>query len=110
MTVTKKARKEFLKSKLSENSAWAQAALLKVFEFQTAEEQKIEHTKVINGIGFSGFDGEFLTSLAKQYKRRGSLSARQVEILKAKMPRYWKQVLMVSDIEKLDSLILRCQS
>ena len=40
--ITKAEIREFVKTKLSKDPRWAQRALLKVFEFQTQEEQNVE--------------------------------------------------------------------
>ena len=103
--VTKGQMKEFVKTKLSTDSKWAQNALLKIFEFQTAEEQEWETTCKYNGVGFTGVDGEILTSFAKQYKRRKFLSHKQMNILYKKMPKYWRQIISISNEQKLLKLI-----
>ena len=51
--VTKVQIKEFVKEKLATDRIWAQQALLKIFEFQTLEEQKCKTTIMHNGVGFS---------------------------------------------------------
>lgn len=53
-------------------------ALVRLLDRQTHEEQIIEHTTVNNGIGFTGFDGEIGTSMAKFYKARNFLTAKQL--------------------------------
>lgn len=106
MRITQVKRKEFIRTKLTTSKEWAIAALLKIYDFQTEEEQNAEATVEHNGVGFSGFDAEILSSFASQYLNRGSLSPRQMEILHKKMPRYWGQILKISDTEKLDKMIL----
>ena len=104
--ITQDQKKEFIKNKLATDARWAKHALLKIFEFQTEEEQQIEATCVHNNVGFTGADGEFLTSLAKQLERKGFLSPKQMIHVYKKMPKYWKQVMKISDQEKLIDLIL----
>lgn len=104
--VTKKAKEQFLKEKLKSDDAWAKRALIRIFEFQTTDEKVAEHTKDHNGVGFTGFDGELLTSFAKQLNRRGYLSERQMDVLRGKMPKYWRQLVAISDQQKLDSMVL----
>ena len=99
--ITQEQKKNFLKNKLGNDPRWAKHALLKIFEFQTAEEQDSEHTYFHNGVGFTGADGEILTSFAKQLQRKGFLSPKQMALVFKKMPKYWKQVLTISDEEKL---------
>jgi hypothetical protein len=57
-------------------------------------------------VGFTGADGEFLTSLAKQLQKKGYLSPKQMTFVFKKMPKYWKQILNISDEEKLIDLML----
>lgn len=105
--ITKKSRKEFLKNKLGTNRTWAINAMLKIYEYQTSEEQNIESTTEHNGVGFTGFDGEILSSFVGQWQRRKSLSEKQLIIVFKKMPKYWNQILNISDLDKLDSLIVK---
>jgi hypothetical protein len=103
--VTKVQIKEFVKGKLSTDKVWAQHALLKIFEFQTLEEQKCKTTMDYNGVGFTGTDGRILSSLATQLQRKRYLSDKQMDLVFKKMPKYWIQVVKISDKEKLNSLI-----
>lgn len=103
--ITKTQIQQYLKTKLGSDPRWAKHALLKIFEFQTAEEKSAEHTRENNGIGFTGVDGEILTSFAKQLERKGYLSPKQMNLLFKKIPKYWKQILSISDEDKLMSLI-----
>ena len=90
---TKKARIQFVREKLATNEAWALRGLVRIFENQTEDEQAHETVSHNNGIGFTGIDGEFLSSLAKQYQKRGSLSPKQLVHVYKKMPKYSKQLV-----------------
>ena len=103
--ITQEQKKTFIKNKLATDPRWAKHGLSKIFEFQTAEEQEMESTHIHNGVGFTGADGEILASFAKQLQRKGYLSPRQMELLYKKMPKYWKQIIAISDEEKLLKLI-----
>lgn len=103
--VSKVQIKEFVKRKLSTDPVWARRALLKIFEFQTIEEQKSKDTMFNNGVGFTGTDGRILSSLATQLLRKRYLSEKQMTLLLKKMPKYWIQVVKMSDKEMLNSLI-----
>ena len=85
-------RIEIMRENLSTNASWALRGLIRIFELQTAEEQNSDITVEHNGVGFSGVDAEILSSLAKQYQRRGSLSSKQMDLLFKKMPKYAKQL------------------
>ncbi|UCG54228.1 MAG: hypothetical protein JSV32_06455 [Dehalococcoidia bacterium] len=101
MKITKKLVKEYLRDKLSTNDAWALRCLEVIYDHQTPGEQVAETTNCDNGIGFTGADAEILTSFAKQYAKYKKLSPKQMEILKKKTKKYWKQVLELTDQKKL---------
>ena len=103
--VTKGAIAEFVRNKLSTNEQWAKAALLKIYDFQTAEEQSVGDTCIYNGVGFTGADGEILSSLSSQFKTKGWLSPKQMVIVMKKMKKYTRQIIMISDMNKLVSMV-----
>lgn len=105
--ITKKSKQAFIKDKLATNPTWALRGLCLVYSFQTASEQECEATTESNGEGFTGFDGEFLSSLARQYKLRKSLSNKQMQAVFKAMPKYWNQILGASDQDKLEILMRR---
>ncbi len=80
------------KVKLATDPVWAVRGLLAVYKYQTEAEKETGSVSVLNGVGFAGVDGEFLSSLAKQYQQRGSLSAKQMTFLYKKMPKYATQL------------------
>lgn len=107
MNATKKDTLLFVKQQLASNKVWALKALVRIYqENQTADEQAAKVTSHDNGIGFSGCDAEFLSSLAEQYLRRGNLSDKQMSFVHKKMPKYARQVIAMSDAAKLDSMVV----
>lgn len=72
-------------------TAWK--ALARIYENQTDDEKSSEFTKYDNGVGFSGADSEFLSSLAKQLIQWGSLSDKQTAVLYRLMPKYARQLV-----------------
>ena len=93
--ITGKTKKEYLanlKKVLSENKAYALHALVFVYNKQTADEQESMATKIDNGVGFSGFDAEIMTSLASQYIAKNYLSAKQMNLVYKKIPHYANQI------------------
>jgi hypothetical protein len=103
--ITKIQIRDFVKGKLGTDDRWAKQALLKIYQFQTEEEQESEYTKEDNGIGFTGVDGMILSSFAKQLERKKFLSPKQMKIVFRKMPKYWKQIIAISDDALLIKLI-----
>lgn len=107
MKITKTLQISFLRGKIASNPDWAKRALLKIYENQTATEQDNGHTIEDNGIGFSGSDSAFLSSLAEQLKTRGTLSDKQTASIQKLMPKYSKQILAITDEAILNSMILK---
>lgn len=81
-----------LKERLRSNAEWALRALIRIYEYQTADEQLCGHTREHNHVGFSGVDGELLSSFAEQYQKKGYLSKKQMALVFKKMPKYAKQL------------------
>ena len=100
-TMTKKELIAALKERLATDDRWALRALKLVYRNQTADEQAKQQTIEHNGIGFSGPDAEILSSFAQQYQRRGTLSPRQMNLLRRKMPSYASQVARAADTTRL---------
>jgi hypothetical protein len=69
-TIKKKQIESFIRNKISTDDRWALRTLIIMYEHQTADEVRIEQTKMNNSIGFTGFDAKLMTSFAKQYLSR----------------------------------------
>lgn len=102
---TKKAIAEYVRHQLKTNEVWAKRALIKIYEFQTADEQRSGYTKHYNNVGFSGADSEFLSSLAVQLLQKGWLSPKQMMYLHKRIHKYTRQVIEISDAVKMQSLV-----
>ena len=92
---TDKDLKVLFTEKLKTNSQWQLKALVAIFNKQTADEQMVHETKHDNGVGFTGSDAKFLTSLAAQYQRKGFLSPKQTKCLSRSMPKYAGQLVKI---------------
>lgn len=88
--------KDAIQSLLECNDRAVCKALVAIYERQTEHEKCIGQTKEHNGVGFSAFDAEFLSSLAEQVKTRGTLSPRQLELARKKIKSYWRQLLEIA--------------
>ena len=107
--ITKGAVSDFVRNKLKTSEQWAKAALLKIYEFQTADEQNIGDTKDLNNVGFSGVDGNIMSSFAEQLTNKGWLSPKQMKILMKRIHHYTRQIISVSDDHKLINMIIKTQ-
>lgn len=88
MTYTKGELRDLIRS----DAGFAVAALLRLYEFQTADEQAVGGTIHQNGVGFNGGDSSILTSFAKIYKQVGWLTQGQIDFLKRSLPKYMGQL------------------
>lgn len=96
MQYSKKELVDGLKSQISINPKKAQNALLEIYKYQTESEQEQGYTQVNNGVGFSGVDSEFLSSLAENLIRYKRLSDKQNNYLMKIMPKYANQLIRIS--------------
>ena len=90
---------DILKAQLATRPQQAIKGLMRIYANQTESEQSSGEVIVNNGIGFVGVDSEILTSFAKQYERKGSLSEKQITILYKKMPKYADQLISAAIAE-----------
>ena len=74
-------------------------SLMLIYARQTADEQRIQATTDYNTVGFTGCDGEILSSFAEGYQKFGKLSEKQMAIARPKMKKYWRQLLEVIRID-----------
>ena len=65
----KKWSREEIEEKVKSDDRWLYRAILAIFDKQTADEKIEEETKHHNGVGFTGVDAPFFSSLAKWLKR-----------------------------------------
>lgn len=105
MTITKKQQITFLKKQLSSNKKWALKALIRIYQFQTDNEQTCGETIEENGVGFSGSHSVILSSIANQVIHYNSISNKQLAIVHRIIPHYARQILNISDIEMLNKYI-----
>ena len=105
--ITIKARQEYVKHKLATDKSWALRGLQHIYSKQTSDEQSQGDTKYNNSVGFSGAHAEIMSSLAQQYAWRGFLTKKQLQVVFKIIPKYWKQVLVASNDEKLIQCMLK---
>lgn len=106
MKPTQKNTVSYVKQMLATNKVWATKALVRIYqENQTTDEQMAKTTSHDNGIGFSGVDAAFASSLAEQYLKRGGLSDKQMGFVFKIIPKYAKQVVKMSDSNKLAAMV-----
>ena len=82
-----------IKSKLGNDQAWVERAIIKLYENQTIDEQNSHVTKQKNGIGFTGFDARRLSYYAEYLKKGRHLSGEHLEKAFKAIPKYAGQIL-----------------
>lgn len=92
MITTKAALVAAMKKQLMKDSV-ACRALMRIYENQTSTEQVTRSVRNNNGVGFMHSDAIILSSFAEQYKDHGTLSEKQMEILKNKIVKYAGQLI-----------------
>jgi hypothetical protein len=107
---TDKARIEFVRDKLRTDERWMLRGMYAIYQLQTEDEKRSESTRDLNGVGFSGIDGEILTSYSNQMIKRGFvqnmnkpgitiqtfLSEKQEKYVRKYMPRYARQLVRIA--------------
>jgi len=84
---------------LSKRDDQVAKALLKLYEFQTANEQDAEETLYRNNVGFNGVDGPFLSNVAQFYNKHGYLSPKQLFRVRKALRKYAGQLAKIANGE-----------
>lgn len=93
----KRWNKENISELLQKSDKAVLRGLVVIYSLQTESEQECQETVFNNGVGFSGVDANFLSSLAQQFIKRGTLSEKQMVLLRKKMLRYAGQLAKVAN-------------
>ena len=80
-----------LKTLITTDPNWTVAALLHVYSYQTADEQKSDQTEEDNGMGFNGVDAPILSSITKFYNRTGMMTKPQLGVVQRAIGKYHGQ-------------------
>jgi SWI/SNF-related matrix-associated actin-dependent regulator of chromatin subfamily A-like protein 1 len=81
-----------IKKRIEKEDEFAIGCLMHLYGYQTEDEKKVNQTAYRNSVGFSGSDASFLSSIAKFYMDRGSLSDKQLSFAKKLLPKYHRQL------------------
>lgn len=91
--------KESIKTLLEDRMDAVLRGLLVIDALQTETERQVGDSVVLNGVGWSGTDAEFMSSLARQYRQRGTLSDKQKHWARKKLMKYAGQLAKVANGE-----------
>lgn len=108
--VTQADIKKYLRARLYADKTWTVQALLRIYDRQTFDEQIDLCTKHDNSIGFTGYDAKELTKIAKWCKdnlsEENPLPDTQLQIIREKMPKYWKQIWNIGDQQRITQMVI----
>jgi len=91
--MTKQQLKTVIQRSLESNPKARLKALVLIHRFQTEDEAVKGITSEHNGAGWNQVDAPLMTGLFIFYGRNGFLTERQDRILKAKIGKYWGQLV-----------------
>jgi len=72
-------------------------ALKRLYQEQTADEQRVGSTKYYNGVGFNGADSKFLSSVSEFLLKNEYLTDKQKATTRRKMIKYTKQLTRLAN-------------
>ncbi len=84
----------YIVDKLQTDDKWLKRALVRLYEYQTLNEQSSRRTAELNSVGFNSLDADFCSSVAEYIEAKGdfSPSGKQQVALRKCLPKYWRQV------------------
>ena len=82
---------------INRNDKVLYGALKYLYNEQTQDEKSTSSTREHNGRGFNAMDAEFLSSLAQQVIKRGTLSEKQKMYARKKLVKYRKQLTKLAN-------------
>lgn len=92
-----KMTRDYIQEKVATDPRWTKAAILALYECQTADEKNTASTVEHNRRGFNAFDAEFMSSLAEQLLAGRFLSAKQMSVARKKLGKYSGQLLRIAE-------------
>lgn len=84
--------KEKVKDLLLRNDKAVKRGLVLLYGFQTFEEQHSDTANTNNGQGFSKYDAEILSSMARQVQNGWQLSEAQINVARKRIVKYAGQI------------------
>ena len=97
--VTKTWSKEDVKDLLTKNDFAVKRAIIALYSLQTEAEKRRHSTEDKNKKGFNSLDADFLSSLAEQLVKNGSLSVKQIASGRKAVLKYSGQLSRIANGE-----------
>jgi len=96
-----------IKERLLVSDKWVTEGVIRIFEYQTAEEQNNHVTAEDNGVGFNGVDAELLSSYAEFAMKTGYLTKGQMVYARKKMLKYSGQLAKIANSKMMTEQMKR---
>jgi hypothetical protein len=96
-TQAQKLKKEQIQSLLAKDDRAVVRALVRIYERQTADEQRSEETKHHNEVGFRANDAKYMTMAAKFALRNGRLDDYHLQKVRGRIMHYWRQLAEIAE-------------
>lgn len=93
---TNKQWESYLKQLLKTNDVALFRAIVIIYDNQTDEEKHKGESVEDNNVGFSKYDAKELSTIAQKLKARRPLSQAELARSRNKMPKYWRQLMVIS--------------
>ena len=91
--------KDDIKVLLQTNDKMVSKSVVKLYEYQTSDEQDAGETNVHNGAGFNSRDAGFLSSIAKQIMSGRSITEKQLNATRKALFKYSGQLARIANIK-----------
>ena len=88
---------EEIRKLIDESDTSVARAIVAVYNLQTEDEKVVKETSHSNGVGFSGADANFLSSLAQFYQEKGFLTQGQVRAGRKGIKKYAGQLVALAN-------------
>ena len=93
--------KELMQELLTNNDTAVKRGLVKLFEYQTSDEQVAETTKYYNSVGFRACDAKKMSGIANFYLEKKFMSPKQLNYVRTKLVRtYATQLTRIANGEQ----------
>jgi len=97
-----KWNKQNILALLAKDNKAVERGILAIYNKQTEDEQASDATRWLNGVGFSGVDAEFGSSLAKNIQKWGKLTDKQLPWARKIIFKYAQQLANIANYNEMN--------
>ena len=99
MAATKKWEQAEIEKLLTKSDEMVRRSVLKLYEYQTAGEQRVNYTMYFNRVGFNRPDSFYLSDIARLLKYGNKLTDKQIWKARKTIMKYTKQLTKIANGE-----------